>query len=239
MKIANLLKIFASNLENEDNEALLLSEMTEEAMPIVAEALVRAANILKEAAEMIEVNNLDTPVVTAESLDEMAALAEAFDASDDDLLQKQASVLDEILMTIGAPKNGISMYSEAETTRIEELKKKYQDKQEKSRENSMMAEAVDAIKKSPYMKQYRPLEAPLQTRYCPDHPGAPIARLAEYQYQCSLDGKVFDFENGFKTEKGNEVPGTSVENQTKNLYSEPHNEFDTRESRLGNYYNDK
>ena len=236
MRIADQLKIIASGLENEDNQALLLSQDNEEATEIVATALVRAAEILKEAADAIEVRDLDTSLITADSLEEMAALAEAFDASEDELLQKQASVLDEIHMTIGAPKGGVNKYSEVENNRIAELKKLYLDKQDKSREHSMEAEAIEAIKKSPYTKEYRALEAPLQTRYCPDHPGTSIARIAEHQYQCGLDGKVFDFEVGFKTEKGNVVPGTSISNQSQNLYSEQHNEFDTRESRLGNYY---
>lgn len=236
MKTADILKAFADDLERENNEAILLSEENDEEILVVATALVEAAAILRKAAEAVEKFEPEPGTFTPEQLEEMAAVAQAFDESDDELLQKQANVLDMILQTIAAKPGEKSKYVEAETSRIESLKKKYEEVGKTSQEHAMASEGVEAIKKSDYMKEYRPMEAPLQTRYCPDHAGVPTSRIEEHQYQCSIDGKVFDYENGFKTDKGDSVPGSSVSNQSQNLHGEQQNQFDTRESRLGNYY---
>jgi len=79
------------------------------------------------------------------------------------------------------------------------------------------------------------MEHSLSTRGCPDHYGAQVARVGEDAWQCSIDHKVYDFKNGFKTMTGKMVPGTFVENQTT-LYggSEGGNsEASTRYSKLG------
>ena len=62
------------------------------------------------------------------------------------------------------------------------------------------------------IKEYRPLEASLMTRFCPDHPGVMMNRVEDRVFQCSLDQKTYDFENGYTTLKGNKVPGSSVNN---------------------------
>jgi tetratricopeptide (TPR) repeat protein len=54
----------------------------------------------------------------------------------------------------------------------------------------------------------------LSTRYCPDHRGVSVVRLDDNLYQCPLDGKIYDFKNGYQNYDGEMVPGGSVSNQT-------------------------
>jgi len=169
-------------------------------------------------------------VINEDSIDELGALAQAFDDSGDEFLKKQASVIDEILMTIAAPSGLKAQAARIENSRIEELKKKYN--QTNTDLKSKLGDSIEAVKKSPMYKQYRPLEAPLKTRYCPDHAGVMASRIAEDTYQCELDGKTYNYAVGFKTDKGKIVPGTSVENQSQMEFPSGENNFETRESRL-------
>ena len=66
-------------------------------------------------------------------------------------------------------------------------------------------------------RELRPLEAPLSSRYCPDHPGAGMTKVRDDVYCCSLCSKQFDYRNGYTTAKGNKIPGTSADRQTANL----------------------
>lgn len=63
------------------------------------------------------------------------------------------------------------------------------------------------------------------TRDCPDHPGSALARVSDKVYQCSLDGRMYDFERGFKTDDGEEHHGGSVAQMTPDspgYYQSPH-----------------
>lgn len=180
-------------------------------------------------------------LITPESLTEMAAIASEFDKTGDPLLMKQAQVLDEILLTIGAQKTAITVAKKIQDEEIARLKakiakeesdkdpytvvKKFHDK------DNHVAEAQEAIKK---IKEYRPLESPLSTRTCPDHPGAQMTRVAEGTYQCSLDRGIYNYNNGYTTMKGNKIPGGDVSNQTQVLHDRPNEftSFETRESKL-------
>lgn len=54
----------------------------------------------------------------------------------------------------------------------------------------------------------------LSTRHCPDHRGVQTIRIEENTYQCPLDGKIYDYINGYENYKGQRVPGGSVAAQT-------------------------
>ena len=231
MKLSQKLLIVASWLEDTDNDLLVNAESEPECLTVVASALVQAAEVLKASA--VEVSKVETTNLTPEALDEMAALAQAFDESDDELLKKQASVLDEILLTLAAPKNAVNEHKKAEDDRIEQLKKKYKNTKEPHDEHIKVSDTIKEIEKSPYYREYRPLEAPLSTRSCPDHPGALVARVGEHTWQCMLDKKIYDYETGFTTLNGNKVPGGAVENQIPMQWDQGSLVFDTRESRLG------
>lgn len=237
MRVSELIKAYAADLENPDNEAVLLSEDDDTVMSIVAEAMVKAAEILNKAAEQIEEFEPATEsLVTIERIEEMAALAQAFDESGDELLQKQASVIDEILLTIAAPKDVKTVSAEREGQRIEELKKKYHEARDQIHKQDKTVEALKAVKDSQFYKEYKPLQAPLSSRYCPDHSGVQIQRIGEHTYQCEMDKKIYNYETGYTLLSGDKVPGGSVDLQTPPSVVEPNAQFDTRDSRLGNYY---
>lgn len=234
MRIAELLNSIASWLESPDNEALLLSEYDENCMKVVAESCITAAAALKKAAN--EVDSIEPPsesLITEESIQEIANLATALDASGDPALIKQASVLDELLLTVASPPNALKDKKAAEDKKIDEIKKKYHKAKEELDETHKIADSIKAIDKSDMTKEYRILEAPLSTRYCPDHPGAQISRIGENFWQCELDKKTYNFEIGFELNNGSKVPGGDVANQTHGLSNPTESIFDTRSGRLG------
>jgi hypothetical protein len=234
MRISEMLHAIANYLESPDNEALLLSEYDDDCMTVVAESCVTAAHALRVAADKVDaIEPPEESKITPEAIENLGALAAAFDASGDPELKKQASVIDELLLTIAADPSLISRAKEAEDYRLEELKKKYQNPKKELDELNKVSDALKAIDKSKMTKDFKILEAPLSTRYCPDHPGAQIARIGEHVWQCDLDKKTYNFETGFDLENGDHVPGGDVAAQTQGISAPTHAIFDTREGRLG------
>lgn len=234
MRISEMLQAIASWLESPDNEAILLSEYHPDSMKIVAENCVLAAALLKNAAEQVsEVEPLEESHITPESIDGIGALASAFDASGDPELAKYASVLDELLLSIAAPPNAYAERKDLQDQRLVELKKKYEDPSKELAKSNKIADSEKAIDKSNMTKTYEILEAPLSTRYCPDHPGVQIARIGEHMWQCEMDKKSYNFETGFELNNGSKVPGGDVSQQTPQTVIPYHAIFDTREGRLG------
>ena len=234
MRISEMLYSIASWLESPNNEALLLAEDNDKCMKVVASSCVLAAALLKNAAE--EVDGLEPPApskITPEAVEKLANLAHVFDASGDTELKKQASVLDELLLSIAAPPGSVAAKKAAEDSRMETLRKKYMDPHQELVDTNMISDAQKAIENSGMTKQYRILQAPLSARTCPDHPGAQIARVGEHAWQCDLDKKVYNFDTGFTLSNGGKVPGGSVSQQTQHLSEPTHAIFDTREGRLG------
>jgi hypothetical protein len=232
MKLSEKLLIVAGWLESSENDLIIKSEEHPEMLELVANALVAASEALYKCAE--DIAEIEPAAITDEKLDEMAALADAFDESEDPFLVKQASVIDAILETYGANKNALAEFKMLENDRIEQLKKKYKGTKEKLDENIKAADAVKDIEKSEVYKTYRVLEAPLSTRCCIDHPGAPLIRVGENVWECSLDHKHYDYTAGFTTLNGNRVGGGDISNQTHLTHDVGgHAIFDTREQRLG------
>jgi len=232
MRISEMLQAMASWLESPDNEALLLAEYHEESMKIVAENCILAAKLLKNAAEQVNEIEPVESTITPDSIERTAALAAAFDASGDPELKKQASVLDELLLSIAAPPNAYAERKDLSDQRLLELKKNYQDPNKELIKNNKIADSEKAIDKSEMTKTYTVLEAPLSTRYCPDHPGTQVARVGEHMWQCELDKKLYNFETGFELLNGSKVPGGSVSEQTQVLDLPYYSIFDDREGRL-------
>jgi len=233
MRIAELLNAIASWLESPNNEALMLAEGDDACATIVAESCVLAAQLLKNAAEEVDVIEPVESVITPESIDGMAALATALYSSGDPELKKQASVIDELLLTIAAPPNALAARKDLEDNRLEELKKKYEEPRKELAKTNKIADSEKAIDKSKFVKQFNILEAPLSTRYCPDHAGVQIARVGEHIWQCEMDKKIYNFETGFELNNGTKVPGGDVSQQTQGLGVPTHAIFDTRSGRLG------
>ncbi len=234
MRIAEMLQAIASWLESPNNEAILLSEYHADSMKVVAESCVLAAALLRNAAD--QVGQMEPPEeskITPQAVEEIAALAAAFDASGDARLKKQASVLDELLLSIASPPNALAERKDLLDSRTEELKKKYEDPSKELAKTNKIADSEKAIEKSNMTKTYKIMEAPLSTRYCPDHPGVQIARVGEHLWQCELDKKSYNYETGFELNNGSKVPGGDVSQQTQGVNIPYHAIFDTREGRLG------
>lgn len=170
--------------------------------------------------------------VTPESIDMLSEIAAAFDDSNDPELKKSASAIDELLMTIASPPNWLSNFKKAEDKKIDEIKSRYEDARNSIHENVKSEATIKAIEDSPYSQKYEILERALSSRNCPDHAGVQMSRKGDGVWQCELDKKIYDFNNGFKDEKGNLVPGGSVANQGNNMNTAPQSVFDTRKTRL-------
>lgn len=236
MRIAEMLQAIAAWLESPNNEALLLAESDEECMNVVAESCTLAAALLKNAAEQVDSMELpEESKITPESIEDLANLAAAFDASGDPSLKKQASVLDELLLSIAAPPNAYAARKDLEENRINELKRKYNEPHDELRKLNSIEKSEKAIDKSEMTKRYNIMEAPLSTRYCPDHPGVQIARIGEHMWQCEMDKKSYNFDSGFTLNNGSKVPGGNVSEQTKGLNIPFNNIFDTRDGRLSGH----
>jgi hypothetical protein len=234
IRIADLLTAFANSLEDHNNEAMLLAEYDDKCLEIVAKACVTAAEVLKKAAQEVDViEPVEESKLTPDSLNDIAALASSFDKSDDPELQRTASVLDEILLTIAAPKNYIAEKKAEKEKELQVLKDKYLDVKNCHDEQIKKSEIEKAIDNSDMTKEYRVMEAPLSTRHCPDHNGVSISRVSENVYQCPLDKKTYDFANGYSLYDGTKVPAGDISLQTDIMNEVGESVFDTRESRIG------
>jgi len=174
----------------------------------------------------------------SESIENVGKLAEIFDKSENESLNKLASVLDEILLTIGAPKDSVQKIKSAEDSEIEKIRNKHRKPSSdffslgNEKKQEMEDAAVKAINEK--VKEYKPMEHALNTRYCPDHAGVSLMRIGDGVWQCELDKKIYDFNSGYTTLDGDKVPGTSVSNQTQNLrdHAPEHINFSNREQKL-------
>jgi hypothetical protein len=234
MRIAEILNAMASWLESPNNEALLLAEYDENCLKVVAESCVLAAALLKTAAEQVEViEPAEESHLTPESLQELADIATAFDASGDDKLKKQASVIDELLLTIASPPGANAERLDREGRRIEELRKMYETPREELEKANKIADSKNAIEKSKMTSQPKHSYEPLQTRSCPDHPGSSMFRAGDGIFGCSLDHKLYDYNNGYTLQNGTHVPGGNVNLQSNTINDgESHAIFDSRVERL-------
>lgn len=236
MRASELLLTVARWLESPDCEAILLAEDDVDCLDSVVKTCVMAAAILKQGAEEVKtIEPVEEPKLTPEALDHLNQVITAFDQSGNADLQKTASVIDELLLTIATPPKWASSYKEAQENRLDVLKNKYESAKKDLDVVNKVKESTQAIDKSPMFKEYRIMENPLSTRTCPDHAGGLLARVGENMWQCQMDKKVYNWNIGFTNEKGEKIPGGDVANQTPQFHPEPHAIFDTRESRLMGY----
>ena len=239
MRVTTLLNELSETLADPEHDLLVKAEQSgdEELLSRVADALVSCSYILKMAAA--EAEEIEPPV-SVEQIEEIAALATEFDASGDELLRKQASLMDEILLTIGSKKNPVNPKL-AQDTEEDRLRAKYREQasaevyskaHEQQQKEIGAEEAIKDIEKR--VKTFRPLEAPLNTRYDPDMPGVLLMRVGDGVFQSPVTKKIYNYNAGFTTANGDKVPGSSVENQTQMLgFRAPeHMNFSSREEVL-------
>jgi hypothetical protein len=153
MRIAEMLQAIASWLESPNNEALLLAEQNDECMKVVAESCTLAAELLKNAATEVDQLEPVESALNSDSIEEIAALASAFDASGDPGLKKQASVLDELLMSIAAPPNAFAERKDLLENRLVALKHKYENPTKVLSEANGLDAAKKVLEKSDMVKE--------------------------------------------------------------------------------------
>lgn len=231
MNLSDKIKIVAEWLENENNE--LLEEASDENLNLLAEAFVDAANSLKKAAEKISIEE-DELGFSYDTLQEMAVIAEAYDNSGDPELQKQASVLDELLLTIAAPKDYVANFRKIEEQRTALLKEYYKKSKEESDNLNDVKNTLTALDKSEVFKNRKPDSSLNSTRVCPEH-STPLLRVGGTSegsiWQCTLDHKIFNYQEGFTLADGTKVAPKSVSNQGYGLEMNTTQIFDNREQR--------
>jgi hypothetical protein len=233
MRVSELLTAMATWLESPENEALLLAEYNTDCLNVVAESCVSAAAILRAGAEQADlIEPTVEPKLTAEALDHLNMIITAFDASGDADLQKTASTIDELLLTVSAPPDWARSHKQAQMDRLEVLKNNYEEVRKQHNEFNGVKESAKAIEKSPFFKEVRIQDHALNTRTCPDHPGAQMARVGEHMFQCSMDKKVFNYTTGYTTERGEKVSGQEVTSHLPEMDVQPRTMFDTREDRI-------
>jgi len=239
LTVSKKLKALARQIEEASEELRADAQSDESLFDFVNLAVAKAICTIDEASNGIVSSS--SGEVTPENLEEMARIADAWDESGDELLSKQAHVLDEILFALSSPKNVMAQVQERQNKKIEELRQKgrtetrvkdYEEPQKRLNDMYKTEQIADAVKKN--VKDFRPLQAPLQTRSCPDHSGTAMRRVSDRAYQCSLDGHIYNYEMGYTTEKGETVPGSSVENQIPDwgAVNPGHTIFNTREDIL-------
>ena len=173
-----------------------------------------------------------------EDLDNAAKLASILDQSEDVSLAKVASVLDEILLSIGANKNAIQTIKSAEESEIEKLRIKYKKNPEElftvgnEKKDKLTEEYTKEIEDK--IKKYKPNEAPLSARTCPDHQSIMVQRVGDHTVQCPLDRKIYNYDAGYTLMDGSVVPGSAVQGQTdfSNSSDSQHVSFSTRQDKL-------
>jgi hypothetical protein len=231
MRISDILNTMASWLESPENEAVLLAEYNDDCIKIVAESCIMAADCLRKAAEQVE--TIEPPTesnITPENIESLANLAEALDSTNDPELKKQASLIDELLLTIAADPSEVKQRKEYDDARVADLKRIYNKGKEKSDEWNKVESVAKEVSKTPMYQEVKIQTMPLKTRLCPDHQSQ-MFRIADDIFQCDLDGKQYNFREGFTLEDGRHFPGGGVDLQ-RELSTPYQSIFDSREGRL-------
>lgn len=247
MAISMDLRVLARKLEKSSDDLLInASTKGKDTFEKAATAVAAASTLLEGVADDMDANADFS--ITPEQLDELAILATAFDESNDPLLKKQASVIDELLLSIAAPKNAAltsRKVTEDEVNRLREERRRATGEDAYTKPGKELGEMWNAKAQAKaveqQVKRFVPMEAPLQTRYPPDRPGGQMTRITDHVYQDVLTGIIYDYKAGYKTQKGNEIPGSSVENQTRQLNDsrdQGASLFETRDSLMGRYASD-
>lgn len=234
MRISEMLVAIANWLESADNEAMLIAEYDDECLKVVAESCLDAAGALRVAAEKVDaIEPPEESKITPEAIDGLVELAAALDGSNDPELMKQASVLDELLLSIASPPNAYAMRKDLLENRGEALKKVYDEPRKVLEKANRLDSTAKDIDKSDMTKDIDIQQHELSTRYCPDHFGQSTYRVGDHLVQCPLDNKVYSFENGYELNDGTKIPGGNVSLQTSNTLNVPYSAtFDTRSQRL-------
>lgn len=230
MRISDLLQSMASWLENPNNDIFLSAEKNDDCLAVVASYCVEAAEILKKASQEVDKLEPKESLLTPEGIESLAELANSLDSSGDKELMKQASLIDELLISISAPERAVASKLAKDEEKIKELSDKYYNLNNNLHDVNKTADIAKDLEE--VTKNYKNLEAPLSTRDCPDHAGVQLFRVGDNVWKCEMDKKEYDFGSGFTLMNGDHVPGGDVSYQTDYFIQNEFAQFDTREGRL-------
>jgi hypothetical protein len=235
MSISLELRGLIKKMENmSDNLLVKAARISPELFSNYVNSIARSTVELEKLAESVENQ------VTPDMLENIVSIANSLDNSEDPRLKKQALILDDLLITITAQMKNheAEMNRLREKHRTESRENLYTEPKKSLDRQNLIGKAREAVDNQ--LKVYDPLEAPLQTRYSPDMPGTPTTRIADGVYQDVITGKVYNYRSGYTTNKGNKIPGTSVENQIPDIdnYQQSRSIFETRDNLMGRYAND-
>lgn len=242
MNLSEKLRRLAAKLQEEADPILAEAEDSEPTFELVLQAVASSTVSLEEAADLLDkagVSNL----MSVSDIEGLRDWATELDGSGDPALQKKASVLDELLLTLAAPKNAVAQIKANTEDELRRLRDKYRNQRreelysgprEELRDQRHAAQSEKAVQQQ--VTKRRPMQEPLQTRYSPDMPGVPMIRISDGVYQCSATGKIYNFQAGYTTAKGTQIPGTSVQRQTElNDPMRGHTMFTTRENIMARF----
>jgi hypothetical protein len=244
MNLADKLRRFAKKLETEADEVLAeAQDSNPQAFEQIVSAVAMSSAVLEKTADSLEEDG-QAATISIRLVEQLAATAEALDQSEDPALQKQASVLDELLVTLSAPKGAVAQAKKANEDELNRLREEYrtkarEDLYSRAREALRKQNRTDKVRKAVETKvePYRPMQGSLSTRYPPDMPGGHLTRISDGVYQDITTGKIYNYHSGYTTNKGNQIPGTSVQNQTRDLGDDRmgHAIFNTRENIMARF----
>jgi hypothetical protein len=218
---------------SDSNHPLLLEvqELSEDGLQCLSDCFVNISNELAKCmmsiGDMIDVKQEQVDdllsseegqeKVGEEDLENIAALASLLDK--DDATKKYASLLDRVLTSYAFAPNSSDEDKQAFLKAIAQAQDDKKSDKKPKQSNADIENAKKIIKEK--VKTYRPLESPLQTRSCPDHPGASMTRLEDHVFQCSLDKRIYDYKSGYDLLNGSKVPGGDVAMQTDVMNENP------------------
>lgn len=245
-KLKKLLEDAALQMSDQDNPILVAAHETDDLdlLNEVARCLLDASTRLRDTVKLCESKEKAAEeeggekeaTLKADDLEKIAAIAQSYDESGDPSLMETANVFDMVLQTLGRQ----SLTSEAvdvdaltaTRTKLQKEEKNYYASVKPVHEKLVKSEEAKKLI-ADRVKHYRPQEHALQTRSCPDHPGSQPVRVADGVWQCMLDGKMYNYKEGYSSLKGEVVPGgdVSLQNQTMHELDE-NTAFDSRVNRL-------
>lgn len=183
----------------------------------------RVERIDKQIEKLKETESKEEPEKSLEAA--MASLSEIADTLDKNGAIKEADKIDEFL----------AKYGEEYATDVKWQEKESDKYDTKKHHEQQIKQPKEKHKQGPdkhHVEEYEPGEGTLSTRYCPKHPSVMMARVGEGVYQCSVDGEIINWEEGYTDADGNKVPGGSVAGQTPqstNYFATPSRFFDHRQ----------
>lgn len=160
--------------------------------------------------------------------EELGETLDRYMLSIEEHMSKKEASMSSLLSKLGTD---VERKEEADT----EQSKRYDDRHHHNLQVREPKRDQERADKEHSVSTYKPHEGSLSTRYCPNHIGDQLSRVGPGSFQCSRDGEIFNWEMGYTTFDGVQVPGGSIAGQTPsetNYGGVPNRIFDSRDKVL-------